>query len=187
MALLCHVQTLPYAAKIRFSPTVTGNHHYCWIALTKLQRNILCILAFLLHQLLNLYLNNSIIDMLKKIDYYAQLLIAASTILSLIIIPFVKSAFIWSLISLFFLGVWQLISALVHSFIAPAGTISKKLLTKYWILCVGAIIILILSFSIRDFQKNTMAIALFIASLVYSFGVGVYYLYSLKKYILNNA
>jgi len=126
--------------------------------------------------------------MLKKIDYYIQLVLAALIVLTLVMSPFFQNYFLlYPPIILFFLGVWQLISALVYSFITPSGTIGKKLLTKYWILCVGSIILLILSFGIRDFQKNSMAIALFIASLVYSFGVGVFYLYTLKKYILNNA
>jgi hypothetical protein len=125
--------------------------------------------------------------MLKKIDYYAQIVLASLIIVTALIAVFGKGyIFVYPLLLLFFLGVWQLISALVYTFNVPKNTPTYRLLSKYWILCVGSILLLIFSFYMRDFNGNQVAIGLFLATLVYSFGIAVYYLYTYKKYILNN-
>jgi hypothetical protein len=126
-------------------------------------------------------------NMLKKVDYYGQLTFTILIVLSSIAAAIFKGyTFVYPMIVLFFLGIWQLISALVYTFKVPKNTPAYRLLSKYWILCIGAIFMLIFSFYMRDFNGNQVAIGLFMATLVYSLGIAVYYLYTYKKYILTD-
>lgn len=119
----------------------------------------------------------------KKIDFYGQVLILISVAALLISGIFSEGYLFGGFFLLLPLGLWQVISAGVHSY-HPAETV-KKPLTHYWKACAGSLIVFIGAFFMRDYQDNTLAMVIAFTGLVFSVATGIYYLYIYKKFLLN--
>ena len=120
--------------------------------------------------------------MRTKIDFYGQIflvsLIALST-LSCLVYP---GAVIIALLGMIPLGIWQLISAAMHTY--RLQQLNKKpLLQTYWRIALITLLALTICFFI-DGASDLFSI-IFIVTILAGFATAVYYLYVYKKYLLN--
>jgi hypothetical protein len=125
----------------------------------------------------------------KKIDYYGQILLLASVILTAILSPFWPLGIFFSLFCFVPLGVWQLISAAIIWFGTKQNARSSKPLNQYWIyafVCLSACIISIVSVSKGNQRHFDIYKYLFVISMVGSVIVSVYFVFIYKKYYLHN-
>ncbi len=122
--------------------------------------------------------------MLKKFDFFAQVIIALSAVILAIASLFVGSYFFGSLLLLMPLGLWQLISAACHYF-STTATGNKQILRYYWICSMACIIIFVLALLFRDNNGNELAMGMLFVAMSGSFLTALYYLYLYKKYLLD--
>lgn len=122
--------------------------------------------------------------MLKKIDFYAQVIIVIAMVILAIVSLFVGSYFFGALLLLMPLGLWQLISALFYTASKRPQT-DKKILNRYWMASATGIILLILGFLFRDNNGNQLAMVLITIALSICFLTALYYVYLYKKYFLH--
>lgn len=122
--------------------------------------------------------------MLKKFDFYAQVLIVIIAVILAIASLFVGSYFFGSLLLLMPLGLWQLISAACHYF-STTATGNKQILRYYWLCSIACIIIFVLALLFRDNNGNELAMGMLFVAMSGSFLTALYYLYLYKKYLLH--
>ena len=135
----------------------------------------------------NLHLNYQYLTaMVRKIDFYAQVLLVALALMLAIISIFNNSYFFGAVFTLLPLGMWQLISAgLITLFSKIPG--EKAVLTNYWKSSISCLIVFIAAFFFRNFEDNTVAIVMIITAMSGGFIIAFYYLFLYKKHLLNPA
>jgi hypothetical protein len=107
--------------------------------------------------------------LIKKIDYYWQVILVSCILLSTPIFYFLGLKF-----GLFLLGCWQLISALMntHSFI---HTGYKKQILVYWTFCIADLSLIAVVFGFEnDLSENLLLIIFLIAIGAAVFTAGYY-------------
>jgi len=123
---------------------------------------------------------------MRKIDYYGQVTLLVLIVLTALLFYFNKSFIFLSLIGLFILGLWQIISALTVSF-SHHLKIYKKHIRNYWMACISMLIIFSTVFLVAQFQDRSLINWLFGISTVGGLITAFYYLYLYKKYFLTPA
>ncbi len=122
--------------------------------------------------------------MLKKFDFYAQLIIVIAAVILGVISLFVGTYFYFALLLLLPLGIWQVISAACHTF---SGGIhhKKQILKNYWLASCACIIIFFAAILFRDGDGNELGTGMLGIAIALSFLTALYYLYIYKKYLLH--
>lgn len=116
-------------------------------------------------------------DALRRIDVYVQIGIL---ILSVLLVPFLY--FFAPLLGLFFLGIVQLVSALLNTSPFIRNGFKKKIIT-YWI---GALLDLVpVSIGLFGYAKSFVSDILIVMSLGGGFILSIYYIVIYKKLIEN--
>jgi len=105
-------------------------------------------------------------SLIRKIDLYGQLILGFLTALVL------AADVLLSLVGLFLLGVWQVISALLNSF-QIANTVNAKKILIYWILAIAAIALM----AVFDIDSEVSTVTLFAC-----YGIAVYYWFILRSH-----
>jgi len=106
---------------------------------------------------------------LRKIDCYGQLILAALMILS---VPFLFLPGFMA--GLFILGCWQLISASLNTYcFIHSGY--KRQISIYWMLCIGDIVLLFLSFWLDNFFSSDEIQIIIWISITGAVAISVYY------------
>ena len=96
--------------------------------------------------------------LLRKIDYYGQLILISSMLLSIPIFYFFGVG-----AGLFLLGFWQIISALANT-TAFTHTGHKKKITVYWTFCISDLLLIAVVFLFEhDLTENVILVIFWIA------------------------
>ena len=106
---------------------------------------------------------------LRKIDCYGQLLLAASMVFSSLGL---LSGGVF-LTGLFVLGWWQVLSAIFNTYSFIQCRFAHRIV-RYWVFCLIDLALLFLSHWLER-SGNILAVVLLIASLIGAFGVAIYY------------
>ena len=108
--------------------------------------------------------------LMRKIDYYGQLILISCMLLSIPIFYFFGVG-----VGLFFLGCWQIISALANT---PAFVHSghKKKITIYWILCIADLLLIAVIFLFEHALTENVILVIFWIAIGTAVFIAVYYL-----------
>src|SRR5258706_2003175 len=118
--------------------------------------------------------------MRTKIDFYGQIFLASLIALSTLSCLVYPGAVIIALLGMIPLGIWQLISAAMHTY--RLQQLNKKpLLQTYWRIALITLLALTICFFI-DGASDLFSI-IFIVTVLAGFATAVYYLYVYKKYL----
>lgn len=108
--------------------------------------------------------------LIRKIDFYGQLILATCMLLSIPIFYFFGFA-----LGLFILGCWQLISALLNTYCFII-TGYKKPVLSYWVLCITDLGLFFLAFLFENTLRSDYTIAIFWIATGLAVFIAVYYL-----------
>lgn len=116
--------------------------------------------------------------LLRKIDFYGQLLLAGAVLVSLLVL-FNGGGFIAGLI---FLGCWQVLSAIVNSYSFTQSGFTRRIFL-YWISCLTDLVLLFVSCWLELASGHTVAELFFLISFTGAFVVAGYYWWIYYKLI----
>lgn len=120
---------------------------------------------------------------MRKLDYYGQVVLLTLIVLTALLFYFNKSFLFLSMIGLFILGFWQIISALTVTF-SHHLKIYNHFIRNYWVACISMLLIFAGVFVVARFQNNLLINWLFGISTTGGLITSFYYLYLYKRYFL---
>ena len=106
---------------------------------------------------------------LRKIDCYGQLILAGVMVFSSL--GLLRGGVL--LTGLFVLGWWQVVSAIFNTYSFVQCRFTHRIV-RYWVFCFSDMALLFVSLWLER-SGNVLAVVLLIVSLIWAFGVAVYY------------
>lgn len=108
--------------------------------------------------------------LLRKIDWYGQLLLASCMVLSC----FVLSSGGVFLVGLLFLGSWQLLSAILNTYSFAQYGFTRRIF-RYWTCCLTDLVSFFFSSWLTSTSTHLLAKMIFVTSLTGALAVAGYY------------